>query len=236
MNIALIIAGGKGKRMHQDIPKQFLNVYDKPVIIYTLEAFQHHPQIDKIIVVCIDGWQQTLRAYCNQFGITKLDAIVCGGENGQDSIRNGVMNIAERYDDNDLILVHDAIRPMISSEIISGNLVTCTKYGNAVTVIPCAEAMLVTDDALCSTQEIQRDSLKRTQTPQTFRVGDLVSAHKEALERGITNSIASCTLFIELGRKVYFTPGSEKNVKLTTIDDIDIFKALLTTKKSTWLK
>ena len=114
MNIALIIAGGAGKRMHQDIPKQFLNVYDKPVIIYTLEAFQRHPQIDKIVVVCIDGWQQTLRAYCSQFGITKLDTIVSGGENGQDSIRSGIHEIAGHYDDNDLVLVHDAIRPMIS--------------------------------------------------------------------------------------------------------------------------
>lgn len=236
MNIALIIAGGSGKRMHQDIPKQFLNVNDKPVIVYTLEAFQKHPQIDKIEVVCIDGWQQTLRAYCNQFSITKLDHIIPGGENGQDSIRNGVYDIAERYSPSDLVLVHDAIRPMVSAEIISGNIVTCNKYGNAITVIPCAEAMLETSDGTCSQQEIARDKLKRTQTPQTFHIGELASAHKEALEKGITNSIASCTLFIELGREVYFTPGSEKNVKLTTVEDIDIFKALLTVKKADWLK
>ena len=236
MNIALVIAGGAGKRMNQDIPKQFLNVYDKPVIIYTLEAFQKHPQIDKIVVVCLDGWHEVLRAYCKQFGITKLDNIVSGGKNGQDSIRNGLYDIASRYNSNDLVLVHDSIRPFVSEKIISDNIETCQKYGNAITVIPCAEAMLLTDDGEESCNQIARDKLKRTQTPQTFKVRDLMAAHKEALERGITNSIASCTLFVELGRKVHFTMGSEKNVKLTTTDDIEIFKALLNEKKSEWLK
>lgn len=236
MNIALIIAGGSGKRMHQDIPKQFFNVHDKPVIIYTLEAFQQHPQIDKIEVVCIDGWQQTLQAYCNQFKITKLDKIISGGENGQSSIRHGIYDLANRYAPDDMVLVHDAIRPMVSAEIISGNLITCAKYGNAITVIPCAEAMLATEDGASAEQELPRTKLKRTQTPQTFHIRDLLSAHQEAAQKNITDSIASCTLFIELGRKVYFTPGSEKNVKLTTIDDIDIFKALLSTQKTYWLK
>lgn len=132
MNIALVIAGGAGKRMNQDIPKQFLNVYDKPVIIYTLEAFQKHPQIDKIVVVCLDGWHEVLRAYCKQFSITKLDNIVSGGKNGQDSIRNGLYDIASRYDSNDLVLVHDSIRPFVSEKIISDNIETCQKYGNAI--------------------------------------------------------------------------------------------------------
>lgn len=236
MNIALIIAGGSGQRMHQDIPKQFLNVYDKPVILYTLEAFQRHPNIDAIEVVCIEGWETILSAYCRQFNITKLENIVLGGVNGQDSIRNGVYDIAKRHSDDDLVLIHDAIRPLVSEEIISDCIRVATKYGNAISVIPCAEAMLRTTDGVSSTAQVARDNLKRTQTPQAASVGTLVSAHREALEKGITSSVATCTMFIELGKKLYFSLGSEKNVKLTTTDDLDIFRALLDSRKSLWLK
>ena len=236
MNIALIIAGGSGQRMNQDIPKQFLNVNDKPVITYRLEAFQRHPNIDKIEVVCLDGWQEILRAYCKQFGITKLANVVEGGENGQSSIRNGLWDLKEMYDENDLVLIHDAIRPMVSEEIISDAIRVCKKYGNSISVIPCAEAMLKTEDGVSSLEQIPRDNLKRTQTPQTFVLKDIVAAHEEALEKGITNSVASCTLYIELGKKLYFSAGSEKNIKLTTPDDIDIFKSLLVTRKSEWMK
>lgn len=121
-NIVLIIAGGVGARMGQDIPKQFINVYDKPVIVYTLEAFQKHPSIDAIEVVCLDGWHDVLWAYAKQFGIAKLENIVSGGKNGQDSIRNGLYDIASRHNgSDDIVLVHDAIRPMVSNDIISDN-------------------------------------------------------------------------------------------------------------------
>ncbi|MGX8689115.1 MAG: IspD/TarI family cytidylyltransferase [Bacteroidaceae bacterium] len=235
-NIAIIIAGGSGARMQQDIPKQFLNVFDKPVILYTLEAFQNHPEIDAIEVVCIDGWHEILRAYCKQFNITKLENIVSGGKTGQESIRNGLFDVHSRYDDDDIVLIHDSIRPMVSEAIISDCIKVCREHGNAITVIPCAEAMLTTTDGACAEDQYKRDNLKRTQTPQAFHIGDLVSAHEEAAAKGITNSIASCTLFVELGRKVWFSAGSEKNVKLTTPEDIEIFKALLTCKKESWFK
>ncbi len=235
-NIALLIAGGSGNRMHQDIPKQFITVNERPVIVYTLEAFEKHPEIDAIAVVCIEGWDQVLWAYSKQFNITKLKYVVPGGKNGQDSIRNGVMELEKHYDSNDLVLIHDAIRPMVSAEIISDNIRVANEHGNAITVIPCAEAMLQTEDGVISTGSCSRDRLKRTQTPQAFRIGDICNLHRRALEAGITNSVASCTLMIEMGEQVYFSTGSEKNVKLTTVEDIDIFKALLTAKRSDWLK
>lgn len=235
MNIALIIAGGTGNRMHQDIPKQFLNVNDKPVIIYTLEAFQRHPNIDGIVVVCLEGWEKILTAYSKQFGITKLENIVPGGKNGQDSIRNGVMDIASRHDEQDIILIHDAIRPLVSEEIISDCIRVTEQCGNAISVIPCTAAMLKTEDNVSSTGMIPRDNLKITQTPQASTVGKLVWAHKEALNRGITASVATCTMFIELGETLYFSLGSEKNIKLTTPEDLDIFKALLATKQTSWM-
>lgn len=237
MNIAILIAGGSGKRMGQDIPKQFLNVKDKPIIIYTLEAFQKHPNIDGIIVVCIDGWQGILKAYAKQFNINKLIGIVNGGDCGQASIKNGLLKAKEICKEDDIVLIHDAIRPMVSEEIISDNIAKCTVYGNAITAIPCAEAMLLTDDnKIESNAQINRDTLRRTQTPQAFKLGDILSAHEEAEKKGITDSVASCTLYIELGRKVFFSAGSEKNIKLTTPDDIEIFKALLQTRKADWMK
>lgn len=235
-NIGLLIAGGSGKRMHQDIPKQFITVNERPVIVYTLDAFENHPEIDAIAVVCIEGWEQVLWAYAKQFNITKLKYVVPGGENGQDSIRNGVMELEKYYLPNDFVLIHDAIRPMVSSEIISDNIRVARENGNAITVIPCAEAMLQTEDSFISVGSYPRNRLKRTQTPQAFRIGDICDLHRRALKAGITNSVASCTLKIEMGEQVYFSAGSEKNIKLTTVDDIDIFKALLVAKRSDWIK
>ena len=236
MVIALLIAGGSGNRMHQDIPKQFLTINEKPVIVYTLEAFEKHPEIDEIAVVCIEGWEQVLWAYAKQFNISKLKSVFPGGRNGQESIRNGVMGLEEKHEPDALVLIHDAIRPMVTAEIISDNIRVALKYGNAITVIPCAEAMLQTEDGTCSTGSYPRDQLKRTQTPQAFRLGDICELHRKALKMGITNSVASCTLAIETGGEVFFSSGSEKNIKLTTVEDLDVFKALLAAKKIDWLK
>ena len=231
MNIALIIAGGKGLRMQQEIPKQFITVNEKPVIVYTMEAFQRHADIDAIAVVCIEGWENILAAYAKQYHITKLRHIIPGGENGQGSIRNGVFELEKHYGRDDLVLVHDAIRPMLSTDIISSCIATATQYGSAIAVVPCQEAMLETQDQVSTNSSYPRANLKRTQTPQGFPIGVLADAHREALERGITNSIASCTLMVELGKTIYFSAGSEKNIKLTTPEDIDIFRALLTLQK-----
>ena len=223
--IALLIAGGSGNRMQQDIPKQFLTVNERPVIVYTLEAFQKHPEIDAIAVVCIEGWEQVLRAYAKQFNITKLQYI-----------RNGVFELEKHYAPEDIVLIHDAIRPLVSAEIISDNIRVALEYGNAITVIPCAEAMMQTEDGVVSIGSYPRDRLKRTQTPQAFHIQDICRLHRKALKAGITNSIASCTLMVEMNEQVYFSAGSEKNIKLTTVEDIDIFKALLATKRSDWMK
>ncbi len=236
MNIALIIAGGNGIRMHQDIPKQFINVNNKPIIIYTLEAFQNHPDIDAIEVVCIDGWHDILMAYAKQFNIDKLTGIVSGGKCGQESIKKGLLDIKSKFHEDDVVLIHDAIRPLVSQEIISDNIVKCKKYGNAITAIPCAEAMLKTEDRIYSNSQIDRNKLMRTQTPQAFILKEILNAHEEAKTKNITNSVASCTLMVELGKNVYFSIGSEKNIKLTTPEDIEIFKALLNTKKEDWMK
>ena len=231
-NIALIIAGGSGNRMHMDIPKQFITVYEKPVIIYTLEAFQNHPGIDAIAVACLGGWENILHAYARKYHITKLLYIIPGGKTGQESIRNGLMELEKHYRSDDMVLIHDAIRPMVSADIISDNIRVAEKFGNAITAIPCAEAMMQTEDGVVSIGSYPRDRLIRTQTPQSFRLGEICDLHRSAQKSGITNSVASCTLMAEMGKQVYFSAGSEKNIKLTTLDDIDIFKALLTVNRS----
>ena len=223
-NIALIIAGGVGARMGQDIPKQFINVYDKPVLVYTMEAFQKHPDIDGIEVVCLEGWHEILKAYARQFGIAKLEGVVNGGKNGQDSIRNGLLDIQSRHPEDDtIVLVHDAIRPMLSQEIISENIRVCREKGNAITVVPCTAAMLKTYDSECSEEQVPRDNLKITQTPQTFFLNEIVETHKEALEKAyqyLNDDKAVCvfpegTYHKEKGQLLPFKMGAVKMARKT---------------------
>jgi len=226
-NIGLIIAGGMSTRMQHAVPKQFMSVFDKPIIAYTMEKFQNHPSVDVIAVVCLNGWENILESYAKQYGITKLKHIVQAGNVGQESIKNGIYELEKYYSDDSIVMVHDGNRPMLSKDIISDCIAVTQKRGNAIACIPCQEAMLETEDGISSSKSYPREKLKRTQTPHGFFLKDLLNAHKKAFELGITNSVASCTLMVELGKEIYFSMGSEKNLKITTQDDIDIFKALL---------
>lgn len=236
--IALLTAAGVGSRMHQDIPKQFLNVDNKPILIYTLEAFQRHPSIDEICVVILKGWENVLLAYANQFNITKLKYVVPGGATGQESICNGLNEIRKHYSDDAVVMIHDGNRPMVSQEIITDSLVTFQKYGDAVAAIPCTEVVFIVDtpEDQMSMKSIERNNLRRTQTPHTYRLGDIINAQIEGREKGFTDMAACCSLMEKLGRQSHFSLGSEKNIKITTVEDIDIFKALLIAKRSKWLK
>lgn len=238
MVVALLTAAGTGTRMGQDIPKQFMHVDNKPVIIHTMEAFQNHPNIDAIIVVTLSAWIDVLKAYAAQFNITKLRWVVPGGETGQESICNGLNAIKEELGDDDtVVMVHDGNRCLVSSEIISNSLATFKQHGSAVAAIPCVEAVFRSDDnGTSSNISIPREQLFRTQTPHTYTLGKLLWAHEEAKIKGISCSAASCTLMQALGETVYFSKGSEENLKITTVDDLKIFKALLHTKKESWLK
>lgn len=227
MNVVLLTAAGSGTRMQLNIPKQFIHVDDKPVIVYTMEAFQNHPSIDAIIVVTIDSWSDVLWAYARQFGITKLKWVVPGGNSGQASIRKGLDVLHNELSDDDVVLVHDGNRPLVSSQIISDSLATFSKYGSAVAAIPCTEVVFESDDGLSSMVSTERERLLRTQTPHTYRLGELYGAHLEAEKRGITDTAASCMLMKELGRMTYFSKGSEENLKITTPEDLKIFRALL---------
>ena len=179
-----------------------------------------------------------MQSYANQFSIDKLKWIFPGGSNGQESIHNGIYGLKEAgCQDDDLVLIHDAVRPLLSQEIISSNIAICQKYGYAITGIKCREAILESEDGFASSTSIPRDKLIRTQTPQTFRLKNIIAAHELAKERGIDNSVASCTLMAELGNiEMHIVPGSEKNIKITTVEDLEILKALMNVKAETWLK
>ncbi len=228
-NIALIIAGGSGKRMGLDVPKQFINVKGKPVIIYTLEAFEKLPQIDAIEIVCIKGWEDTLRDYIEKYNISKVKWIVEGGNTGQESIRNGIFNLKDKIENDDNIIIHDAVRPMLDEEIILDVIAKCNIYGNGISSMPYNEQIFIKDDDISTSQFIPRETLRRMVTPQAYKFNLIYSAYKEAFEKniGISESSYANTMMVQLGHRLYFAAGSDKNIKLTTQDNLQIFKAML---------
>lgn len=238
MNIGLIIAGGSGTRMQYDIPKQFINVYDKPVLVYTLLGFQKHPQIDAIELVCLDGWHDVIWAYAKQLGISKLKWIISGGRTGQESIRNGVYHLEGKCSMDDTIVIHDGIRPLIDESILTDVILKCHKYGNAVTSLPYNEQIFVIDDPDSTVKYIPRETLRRVSTPQAYRFELLIGKYREAYEKeiGIYGSSYTNTMMVDLGVRLYFAAGSEKNIKLTTRDDLEMFRSYLSAEKENWLK
>ena len=230
MNAAIIIAAGVGSRMGMDIPKQFIHIYDKPVIIYTLQGFQRHPEIDKIGVVCLEGWEDTLWRYAKQYGVTKLEWVIPGGATGQESIRNGVNRFRSELSDGDIAIIHDGIRPMVDSSVLSDVIRVCMKHGNGVTSTPFTEQIFRTNpDGVTTSEYINRDSVRKVATPQAYNYGVLHAAYEKAFAEGIGIHGPSYTntMMVELGHTLYYAAGSDKNIKLTTKDDLELFKAYL---------
>lgn len=235
MNVAIILAGGHGSRTEQDIPKQFMNVYEKPLIIYTLENFEKNPEIDAIEVVCLDGWHEVLRAYAKQYHITKLQWIISGGNDGQESIQKGVEALSDICGPEDVVMIHDAIRPFIGQDIITDAIIKCKKYGSGLSAIRCQETIVHTNDGQEGLENIDRKEVMRVQTPQAYLYKKAKWAYEEAGRRGIKGEVYINTLMLHLGEHVFFSKGSTKNVKITTIDDLEIFKALLKMEREDWI-
>lgn len=238
MTTAIILAGGTGARMGQDIPKQFINVYDKPVLIYTLEGFQKHSQIDTIEVVCVDGWHDVVWAYAKQFNITKLKWIVSGGSTGQESIRNGVYNLEGEIVADDIVVIHDGIRPLVDETVLTDVIIKARRHGNAISSLPYNEQIFIVDDENSTTNYIPRETIRRVSTPQAYRFDLLDKKYHEAFEKGIGiyGSHYTNTMMVELGVRLYFAAGSDKNIKLTTKEDLEMFKGYLKSKENNWLK
>ena len=240
MNVAIIIAGGSGSRMGQDIPKQFINVYDKPVLIYTLENFQKHPLIDVIEVVCIPGWENVLSAYAKQFNIDKLKWIVQGGNSAQESIRNGVYNLEDKCCKGDIVVIHDGVRPLVDDTVLTDVIRVAQRHGNAVTSRPVNEQIfwIKENDESITDSFIARERLKIVATPQAYEFKKLEAKYHEAFEKkiGIYGSSYTNTMMVELGETLHFASGSDRNIKLTTKENLELFKAYLDAEKDNWLK
>ena len=234
MAIAIVLAGGSGKRMGHDIPKQFIKVLDKPIIIYTLESLQEHPEIDSIEVVCIDGWHDTLKDYADKHDITKLNWIISGGDTVQKSIRNGVFFLEDKVSDSDIIVVHDGIRPIVDRKVLTDVIDKAKINGNAVSSLPYNEQIFVTEDGVTTKQYIPRETLRRVSTPQAYRFDLLDRAYHEAFENniGIDGTHYTNTMMTELGVTLFLAAGSDRNLKLTTDDDLALFRAYLNSQ--TW--
>lgn len=229
MNIAIIKAGGVGSRMGAGVPKQFITVGGKPIIIYTLEAFQRHPGIDKIVVVCVKGWDDILRMYAENFGITKLEKIVEGGETSLKSIQNGVYSLRDKYDFDDMVLIHDANRPLVSEEIISDVLVESKLHGMAVAAIPCTDevGVIKAGQPNSSKEFADHKILYRIQTPDAYRLGTILNILDSATEEQLNKIGSTNVLAIAQGYEMRFANGSETNIRLTTQEDITHLEAML---------
>lgn len=229
-NIAVIFAGGSGKRMNTvSRPKQFLELNGKPVIIYTLELFDNHPQIDAICVVCIESWIPFLKKQLKKFEISKVVEIVPGGETGQDSIYNGLC-AAERWakanGSEANVLIHDGVRPLITEKTITDNITTCTEKGSCITCVPATETFVVTQESGPLVIPERKNSLI-ARAPQSFRLIDILEAHHRAQSENKHDFIDSCTMMSYYGYKLNMIIGPMENIKITTPTDFFVFRAMV---------
>ncbi len=226
MTNALIFAGGSGTRMNSRArPKQFLQFYGKELIIHTLENFQNHPQVDGIVVVCIEDWIPYLQKLLDKFEIDKVRAVVPGGASGQESIYNGLCAIQKIAPADSIVLVHDGVRPFVNESLISDCIKCVKEHGSAITVTPAIETIVTTSDGKI-TSITDRSKCFHAKAPQCFYLGELLSAHEKARTDGNTNMIDSASLMQFYGHELYTVQGNFDNIKITTPADFYTFKAL----------
>lgn len=233
MNVALVFAGGSGQRMKNTAkPKQFLDVYGKPIIIYTLEEFQRNRDVDMIVVPCIAGWEEYLEELCEKYRITKLKKVLTGGKDTQESKMIALRYLETICKDDDIVILHDAVRPLITQKMINDNIESVKKYGNAVTSAPFTETGIVSEDTEFTEKTIIRNTLYIAKAPQSFYFKDVYDAHKKGETMPYTITIDSCSLMTELGIKLHLVPCETPNIKITTPEDYYLFKALVDLKES----
>ena len=234
MNTALIFAGGTGKRMGTaGRPKQFLELHGKPIIIHTLEYFDRHPRIDAICVVCIAGWMDYLRDQLERFRIRKVRWIIPGGETSQDSTRAGLKTIAAHCDpESTVVLIHDGVRPLITEQLISDNIDSVERFGNAITIAPAIETIITVDGEESVTGLIDRQTCRLARAPQSFYLADILNMHRRSQADGYDQMIDSASLMIHYGMKLHLVDGPAENIKITTPSDFYIFKAITESREN----
>lgn len=237
MNIALIFAGGTGARMNtKGRPKQFLELNGKPILIHTIEVFDNHPEIDGIVVVCIESWIPFLEDQLKKFGISKILCVVSGGKNGQESIYKGLCaidNLVEKTDKT-IVLLHDGVRPLINEETISNNISSVTKYGNCITCAPVTETVIIEkmNDGVLKHEAPNRSDCYFARAPQSFYLQEILDLHRRAIRDGLDCFVDSCSMFEYYGGGIFKIIGPIENIKITTPSDFFIFRAILQVRES----
>lgn len=235
MNIAVIFAGGVGKRMHsKERPKQFLEMYNKPIIIHTIEHFENHPMIDAIVVVCVEDWIDYCKSLLYKFHIEKVKTIVSGGSTGQLSIYNGLRAAKEiSKKEKSIVLIHDGVRPLINDKLITDNINSVKENGSAITTAVVKETILVINDKTSTIDYVpSRKNSRVARAPQSFWLDDILEAHEKTLKKGITDCIDSCSMMQENGFDLHLVDGPGENIKITTPEDFYTMRAILEAKEN----
>ena len=226
MNYALIVAAGKGLRMgNTDVPKQFLLVNGKPLLVYTIEAFEHSKEIDGIYVVTSKEYIEVIKDWCKSYKLKKIIKVIEGGDSRQESVYLGLKGMTIKEDD--VVLIHDGARPLVTKDIIKNNIECCLKYDAADTVIRVSDTIINSKDGKTVNEIPSRDELYQSQTPQTFKYGLIIKAHEAASAGQIPNVTDDAKLVKALGKDVHLVEGNKQNFKITTPDDLSIFEVLI---------
>lgn len=231
MNIAVILAGGSGTRMGSDIPKQFIDIYGKPLIVHTIESFDVNPNIDKIVVVCKGDWQEDLKIWVRKYGLNKVRYIVNGGETRQESVYNSIRALDGECGENDILIIHDSARPLISQRIINDNIEAAKKFGAVDTVIPSADTIVKSINNETIDSIPLRKELYLGQTPQSFKYELIKSAHEKSIENATNDATDDCQLVLAIGKDVHLVNGDKLNFKITTFEDLLMLKSIIKISK-----
>lgn len=225
-NYVILLAGGVGKRMGTDIPKQFLEVAGKPIIVHTLERFQYNHAIEKIVVVCVKEWLEKLQRMVEVYSLSKVQWIIEGGETGHDSIRNGVFFLKDKIATEDYIVVHDAVRPVLPQAAINEVLRVAHDKGNASSSIACHPPIVYTDDFVSGITDVDREHVMLTASPQAFQYALALRCYEQAERENLHDTTFTSSLLIHCGERVYFAKGTTCNIKITKKEDLALFEAL----------
>ncbi|HEN4486513.1 TPA: 2-C-methyl-D-erythritol 4-phosphate cytidylyltransferase [Streptococcus agalactiae] len=227
MNIGVIFAGGVGRRMNtKGKPKQFLEVHGKPIIVHTIDIFQNTEAIDAVVVVCVSDWLDYMNNLVERFNLTKVKAVVAGGETGQMSIFKGLEAAEQLSTDDAVVLIHDGVRPLINEEVINANIQSVKETGSAVTSVRAKETVVLVNDSSKISEVVDRTRSFIAKAPQSFYLSDILSVERDAISKGITDAIDSSTLMGMYNRELTIVEGPYENIKITTPDDFYMFKAL----------
>lgn len=227
MNIGVIFAGGVGRRMNtKGKPKQFLEVHGKPIIVHTIDIFQNTEAINAVVVVCVSDWLDYMNNLVERFNLTKVKAVVAGGETGQMSIFKGLEAAEQLATDDAVVLIHDGVRPLINEEVINANIQSVKETGSAVTSVRAKETVVLVNDSSKISEVVDRTRSFIAKAPQSFYLSDILSVERDAISKGITDAIDSSTLMGMYNRELTIVEGPYENIKITTPDDFYMFKAL----------